>query len=147
MPTKHSHNHEYKSWAHMRGRCLNANSDKFPNYGGRGITVCERWMLFENFYEDMGERPKGTSIDRIDNDGPYSRENCRWSTSSEQNRNRRINVCNKSGITGVGWTGRKWQSYIWINGKQKHLYMGDDFFEACCRRRRAENNHGYSIGT
>jgi len=137
----------HKSWSAMRERCLNVNSDKFANYGGRGITICDRWMSFENFYFDMGGRPEGTSIDRIDNDGNYEPENCKWSTSSEQNRNKRTNTCNKTGITGVCWAKRhkKWTAYIWFNGKQKHLYTGNDFFEACCRRRHAEKEHGYSI--
>jgi len=139
----------YRSWSQMKERCLNVNSNKFPHYGGRGITICERWMKFSNFHADMGERPEGMSIDRIDNDGNYEPENCKWSTSSQQNRNRRINTRNKTGISGVCWVNRdrKWQAFIWFNGKQKHLYTGDDLFEACCRRRHAENMHGYSIGT
>lgn len=76
----------------MKDRCLNPKHKAFSDYGGRGITICDRWMVFENFLADMGERPDGMEIDRIDNDGNYEPGNCRWVTSAENKRNTRRNV-------------------------------------------------------
>lgn len=74
----------YRSWKEMRQRCKNPNSDKWKWYGGRGISVCPEWDDYTKFLADMGERPVGTSIDRIDPDGNYCKENCRWATAKQQ---------------------------------------------------------------
>ncbi len=85
-----SYSVEYSCWRSMMARCSNPRIAHFKNYGGRGITVCERWHKFENFLEDMGLRPSlGHSIDRIDPNGNYESANCRWATDTEQQRNRR----------------------------------------------------------
>lgn len=79
----------YSVWSSMLARCLNKNCAAYKNYGGRGISVCDRWMKFENFYSDMGDPPAGMSLDRTNNDLGYSPENCCWADRKSQNRNRR----------------------------------------------------------
>lgn len=86
-------NPEYMCWAAIKERCLNPNSKKYPDYGGRGITVCNRWLKFEDFFSDMGRRPGPKfSIERIDNNDGYHPKNCKWATQVEQNKNTRVSV-------------------------------------------------------
>ena len=96
--TKHGHTRkgkptrEYCSWKAMLQRCLDKGSKDYPNWGGRGIFVCDRWLGdrgYQNFLEDMNRRPAGTTLGRLDNDGPYAPWNCAWQTPKEQNSNTR----------------------------------------------------------
>ena len=97
--TVHGHNRAgrgnqsptWNSWSSMKKRCNNENHVSYQSYGGRGIKVCDRWNVFDNFLEDMGERPNGKTLDRIDVDKGYFPENCRWATLSEQQKNKRNN--------------------------------------------------------
>lgn len=115
--TRHgmSHTKIHHLWKGMMSRCYSPANFAFEHYGQRGITVCEKWHTFENFFEDMGERPPGRSLDRIDNNGPYSPENCRWATRAEQARNKRSNRV-------LGWRGEEkvlsdWAKCLGISGR------------------------------
>lgn len=81
----------YRSWSHMLGRCKNPTDSSFDNYGARGIKVCKRWEKFENFINDMGECPPRLTIERINNEKGYYKDNCRWAPKKDQNRNTRAN--------------------------------------------------------
>ena len=118
-PLKEMHNLTdtplYKVWQGMIQRCENKKHFSYKNYGGRGVKVCDRWRnSFVTFLEDMGERPKGFSIDRINNNGNYEPNNCKWSSPTEQMLNKRLHANNKSGVAGVTWSKacNKWQVHF-----------------------------------
>lgn len=115
----------YESWAAMRERCLHKDHAAYPQYGGRGVKICERWSDFKNFLEDMGERPANKTLDRIDDALIYSKETCRWATDKEQQQNRRKLANCASRFIGVRKWKRKngfaWGSSIKLDGKETYL--------------------------
>lgn len=131
----------YQSWHSMLRRCFDPSHKDFPYYGGRGITCADAWKDVALFIQDMGEKPIGTSLDRIDNTKGYYKENCRWATPTIQARNQGDYRTNTSGCKGVSWQskGQRWLVLRMKERKRRVLYWGPDFFEACCVSRSWEN--------
>lgn len=118
----------YGSWKEMKARCYRPSNKSYADYAGKGITVCDRWKgphSFVNFLEDMGERPEGTTLDRIDNKGNYEPSNCRWASYKTQSRNKSGNRNSSSKYKGVSWnkSSNKWRASYARNGKS--IYIGD----------------------
>jgi len=134
---------EYVAWQSMKARCYSKNAVEYPNYGGRGVTVCGRWKnSFIDFLGYMGKKPKPEySLDRINNDGVYEPGNCRWATKTTQSRNTRLRKANKSGIPGVRKPRNKWVVCIGVKGKTIYLGRFSSFFDACCARKSGENKY------
>lgn len=127
---------EFDAWNRMKVRCYKKNSKDYCNYGGRGIKICDEWLSNPiQFYKDMGKRPSSNhSIDRIDNDGDYTPENCRWATKKEQIINRRIFKNNKSGYKGIFKAENKWRVFC----GRKYLGTFNNLQDAIKTRKKAE---------
>lgn len=130
----------YASWDAMVMRCVNPKNIGYAHYGGRGVLVCERWRKFENFLEDMGERPsKEHQLEREDNDGNYEPGNCRWATRKEQARNRRSNL--RLTLNGVTRTAVEWSEELGVSlntiAKRKSRGWSDtDALRTDCSKKR-----------
>lgn len=136
----------YKIWSGMIQRVTNPNNKRYSDYGGRGVTVCEKWLDFEGFYEDMGDRPEGKTLDRVDNNLGYCKENCKWSTLSEQQSNRRPNRDSKTRL-GVSFCKQtqKWKARLVVNKRDVWLGRHSEYEDACRAVELAEIKYlGYS---
>ena len=133
---------EYSSWLAMKSRCLNSKNKDFKYYGGRGINICNEWKnSFLSFYSDMGKKPfDNYSIDRIDNNKEYSKNNCKWSSKSDQAINRRVKSSSKTGVSGVSFcnTHKEYKAYINKNGVRYNLGNFKSIEEAIQSRKQAE---------
>lgn len=109
----------HNTWAGMKQRCLNKNRKQYADYGGRGITVCKRWFVYENFLADMGERPPGTTLERIGNDGDYEPMNCKWASYVEQQSNTRKSLPLWEGKSIADWAREKGVPYMKLYTKFK----------------------------
>ncbi len=136
----------YTIWKGMKTRCKNV-SETYHNYGGRGITYCESWEIFDNFLLDMGEGySDGLELDRIDVNGDYCKENCRWVDGNIQAYNQRKKSSNTSGRTGVSYHKRttKWHARISVKGEMIFMGCFDNFEDAVKAREEAElKYYGY----
>lgn len=145
-----SHTKVHRTWQQMWNRCTNANSNSYRNYGERGIKVCDRWREFTNFYEDMGDPPsEDHSIERIDNEGDYTPDNCCWATDKEQCSNRRNNI--RVEYDGRTQTLKQWAEELNLNylamyrkyiKQKKSIEEAIYFARNVFKPRSTENNSG-----
>ena len=126
----------------MKQRCNNPNNKHYKDYGGRGIGICKEWVQFINFYKDMGEPLDSMSLDRIDNNKGYFKDNCRWATNIIQGRNQRTRKDNTTGVRGVYFRNdtkkNKWRVKITVNGKEISLGSYKTLEEAKEIRKKSE---------
>lgn len=132
---------EYRAWIAMRIRCNNPKDQHYKRYGARGIKVCVRWEKFDNFIADMGKRPIGTSLERIDNSKGYNPDNCRWATAQEQANNRSSNV--RILYRGEDYTMAQWSKKLGLNihALKKRFQAGWTIERALCTPIKSHKNN------
>jgi len=130
---------EYAVWQSMIQRCVNPNNKDFGVYGERGLTVCPQWRNdFVTFAIDMGERPKGATLERLDNKKGYCPDNCKWASRAEQSRNQGLRKDNTTGVRGVSVRSGKYLVRISVDGKRLRLGMFKTVEEAAEARKQGE---------
>lgn len=131
---------EYQAWNHMKQRCYNKKDSRYELYGARGIKVCDRWRnSFSKFLDDMGERPPGLTLERIDVNAGYEPSNCKWADYLVQARNQRVSKKNNSGYKGIVLEKSKsWHAYIYLNYKKINLGRFKSLGDAVEARKQAE---------
>lgn len=131
LTTRQLHVAEYECWSNMKTRCFNPNYRDFDLYGGRGITVCARWLSFDAFLADMGPRPPGLTLERIDNDKGYEPGNCVWASRRVQAENRRTNM--RATVDGVAKMARDWIKELGVSPNAFYTRARRDGCEAAVR--------------
>lgn len=132
----------YDTWYNMKKRCMDPLHDRYCDCGGKGITFDPSWSEYKNFLADMGERPPGLTLDRLDNTKGYFKANCRWATTEVQAHNKRLRKDNSCGVKGVA-PGKKgsWRAYGTVKRLTQTLYHGPSFEEAVKARKKWEEEN------
>lgn len=132
----------YNTWRAMVRRCTVTTDKDYPRYGGKGISVCPEWLIYTQFASDMGEPEDAQTLDRIDPNGNYNKENCRWATPTIQARNIRVPKTNTSGVTGVTSVyNNKWIAHVTVKKKRYYSAVKNTIEEAAAARKELECKH------
>lgn len=131
----------YNTWRAMIRRCTVKTDKDYPRYGGKGVSVCPEWLVYENFMADMGEPNGDETLDRIDVYGDYTKENCRWAGVKTQNRNVRVRANSKTGYVGVSIVGKKFMAKVTVGKKAYYSKLFPTVEQAAAARKELERLH------
>lgn len=135
----------YNTWRAMIRRCTVETDKDYPRYGGRGVSVCPEWLVYENFVADMGEPNGDETLDRVDVYGNYTKENCRWAGVKTQNRNVRVRANSKTGYVGVSIVGKKFMAKVTVGKKAYYSKLFPTVEEAAAARKDLERLHWSAV--